>query len=147
HARGARLHVDAVQLVGRGSLSHIQGFDSASVAAHKLRGPKGVGALVHECGFVVTPRSRGGAQEKGLRPGTLDATAMAGFRAALLRLNQSEAAYRVAGELGDKFRAILSERGAGRVTLHGAGAPTLGHVVNFRVAGWRGDELVAALDL
>src|SRR5690606_28314013 len=51
HARGARLHVDAVQLLGRGNLDHIQGFDSVSVASHKLRGPKGVGALVHECGF------------------------------------------------------------------------------------------------
>src|SRR5690606_27525874 len=143
----ARLHVDAVQLLGRGNLDHIQVFDSVSVASHKLRGPKGVGALVHECGFLLTPLGRGGAQEKGLRPGPLDATALAGFRAALLRVEQSEAAYRAVASLGDQLRRALLERGNGRVFLHGSEAPSLGHVVNFRVIGWRGDELVAALDL
>jgi cysteine desulfurase len=147
HSRGARLHVDAVQLLGRGKLSHIEGFDSASVASHKLRGPKGVGALVHECGFLLTPLGRGGAQEKGLRPGTIDATALAGFRAALLRVEQSEVAYRAAADLGDELRRTLVQLGGGKITLHGSDVPALGHVVNFRVAGWRGDELVAALDL
>ena len=50
-----------------------------SVAAHKLRGPKGVGALVSRPGHVPTPVLRGGSQERGLRPGTVDARCARGL--------------------------------------------------------------------
>ncbi len=147
HRRGARLHVDAVQLLGRGNLDPLQVADSVAVAAHKLRGPKGVGALAFSCGFTPLPTARGGAQERGLRPGTLDAVAMAGFGAALERLEDSRAGYLRAAECAKWVEERLLALAVGGAIVHGAGAPRLGHVLNFRVPGWRGDELVAALDV
>lgn len=142
---GAHLHVDAVQLLGRGDLAELEEAGSVAVAAHKHRGPKGVGALVFRCGWSPLPLGRGGAQERGLRPGTQDAVALAGWGAALGRLEESCANYAKLAQLRAGLEARLLERPG--VELHGAEAPRLPHVVNFRAPGWNGDELVAALDL
>src|SRR5262245_42589980 len=79
---GGRLHVDAVQAGGRLSPVVWDFGTTLSVAAHKLRGPKGVGALAGRPAHVPAPVLRGGSQERGIRPGTMDAVALAGFRAA-----------------------------------------------------------------
>lgn len=142
HEVGAALHVDAVQLVGRGALDVLAVADTVSIAAHKLRGPKGIGALLWRAGFPPRPVLRGGAQERGLRPGTQDAAAAAGFRAAIERLDESFEAYRSLAPLRDRFDAAL----ASLAKRNGEGS-RLPHVTNLSVAGWRGDEVVAALDL
>ncbi len=141
-AAGARLHVDAVQLLGRGALDVLEVADTVSVAAHKLRGPKGIGALLWRPGHPPRPLLRGGAQERGLRPGTQDAVAAAGFRAALERCGESTAAYARLRPLRDAFELEL----APWVARNGT-EPRLPHVSNLSVRGWRGDEVVAALDL
>lgn len=142
HAAGARLHVDAVQLLGRGPVADLREADTVSVAAHKLRGPKGIGALLWKPGLAPRPLLRGGAQERGLRPGTQDAVAAAGFRAAVERLPASEAAYARLRPLRDELEKVLSLWS----TPNGR-EPRLPHVANLSVRGFRGDELVAALDL
>lgn len=147
HERGARLHLDAVQLLGRGPLEHLEGFDSVALASHKIRGPKGVGALAFSCGWTPLPVGRGGAQERGLRPGTVDATALVGFGAALSRLEESVEGYTRAGQLGRAFVSVLTARARAPIFVHGGPGARLDHVVNFRAQGWKGDELVAALDL
>ncbi len=144
---GARLHVDAVQWVGRGDPEFLLHADSLAVAAHKFRGPKGLGALVFDCGWTPTPLGRGGAQERGLRPGTVDAVALAGLIAALERLDESRSAYRRVAHLGDHLAQHLAQNSHAPVVIHGTDADRLRHVVNFRAEGWKGDELVAALDL
>lgn len=141
-AAGARLHVDAVQLLGRGALDVLEVADTVSVAAHKLRGPKGIGALLWRPGHPPRPLLRGGAQERGLRPGTQDAVAAAGFRAALERCGESTAAYARQRPLRDALELEL----APWVARNGS-EPRLPHVSNLSVRGWRGDEVVAALDL
>ena len=144
-AAGVHLHVDAVQLLGRGAHEALEVAGSVAVAAHKLRGPKGVGALAFRCGFQPIPVGRGGAQERGLRPGTQDGVALAGFGAALARLAESRAAYeRVAQLRAELERVVLAQPGA---QLHGGEAVRLHHITNFSLKGWQGDELVAALDL
>jgi cysteine desulfurase len=85
----------------------------------------------------------GGAQERGLRPGTQDAVAAHGFGAAVGRLGSLRAASDRLSGLRDALEASLAK--AARV--NGGGAARLGHVSNLSIAGWRGDELVAALDL
>jgi cysteine desulfurase len=140
---GAHLHVDAVQAFGKLDAEWWRGADSVSIAAHKIRGPKGVGALVGRPGWVPEPVLRGGAQERGLRPGTLDASAIAGFRVAVRHARSGAQRYADLSALRDRFESGLAE-----VTqINGAGAPRLPHVSNLSVAGFRGDELVAALDL
>ncbi|APR77654.1 Cysteine desulfurase [Minicystis rosea] len=149
HARGAKLHVDAVQAVGRLDPSVWAGADLVTVAAHKIRGPKGVGALATQPGIRLRPVLLGGAQERGLRPGTQDPAACAGFAAAAERAREAPARYAALAALRDTFEAALIALGArhGQPPARNGDAPRAPHVSNLSWPGWRGDELCAALDL
>jgi cysteine desulfurase len=142
-ARGGHLHVDAVQAVGRLELDALAGAHSLAVTAHKVRGPKGIGALAFRAGRAPRPLLLGGAQERGLRPGTVDAVAAAGFRAAVQRLGESRRRYEALAPLRDELERALSAR----ALVNGGDAPRAPHVSNLSFTGQRGDELVAALDL
>lgn len=81
---GVPLHVDAVQLVGHRLLNFDQlPIDLLSCAAHKLQGPRGVGALLVRPGLPFIAPMRGGGQEGGRRGGTEPVPLVAGFAAAL----------------------------------------------------------------
>ncbi|HTE68962.1 MAG TPA: cysteine desulfurase family protein [Actinomycetes bacterium] len=83
HAAGAVLLCDAVQAAGLPGVDMAgDGIDLLALAAHKLGGPTGVGALVVRSGTTLRPLLHGGGQERGLRSGTLPAAALAGFGAA-----------------------------------------------------------------
>ena len=140
---GARLHVDAVQALGRVPAESWRFGDSIAVAAHKIRGPKGIGALGVRPGLVPLPVLLGGSQERGLRPGTVDAVAAVGFAAAMLRLGDSVNGYRSLASLRDGIERSLTEVAA----VNGHDAPRAPHVTSLAFAGRRGDELAAALDL
>jgi len=141
-ACGARVHVDAVQAFGR-VREVAADADTRSLAAHKIRGPKGIGALVTRAGLRIEPLLLGGAQERGIRPGTVDPIAAAGLAVAARHARTSPARYAALAPLRDDFEQAVLAWGAGRV--NGAGrAP---HVANVAFTGWRGAELVAALDL
>jgi cysteine desulfurase len=82
-AQGWVTHCDGVQGVGRMPVSfEALGVDSLALSAHKLGGPKGVGALVLREGTGIKPLLRGGGQERRRRAGTEDVVAIAGFGAA-----------------------------------------------------------------
>lgn len=143
---GLKLHSDAVQALGKVPLGPLQVADAITVAAHKIRGPKGIGALAlrARAGVVPVPRPVlvGGAQERGLRPGTQDAVAAAGFGAALARLPVFQRGILGVGSLRDAL-----ERGIQALATPNGSAPRAPHVTNLHFPAWRGDELVAALDL
>ncbi|HET9934326.1 MAG TPA: cysteine desulfurase family protein [Polyangiaceae bacterium] len=139
HSAGLLLHVDAVQAFGKVDLSELQGADSIAVASHKIRGPKGIGALAFRRA-VPPPLLVGGSQERGLRPGTVDPVAAAGFRTAVMLLAPQR--WAELAQSRDAFEGRL-ERVSDR---NGEGA-RLPHVLNRSFRGWKGDELVAALDL
>lgn len=139
----ARLHVDGVQGAGRLPPSVWQWGTTLAIAAHKLRGPKGVGALIFQPGFSPAPVLRGGSQERGLRPGTVDAVALAGFRVAAEHAQGGPERYRCVEPLRDRLELSLRSHGL----VNGAGAPRAPHVTNLSFPGVRGDELAAALDL
>ena len=80
HAAGALFLCDAVQGVGR--LAAPDGADMIAISAHKLHGPKGIGALWVRDGIELAPLLHGGGQEQGLRSGTLSPALSAGFGAA-----------------------------------------------------------------
>jgi cysteine desulfurase len=140
---GARLHVDAVQAIGRLPAVTWQWGTTLSVAAHKLRGPKGVGALVSEPGHVPALVLRGGSQERGLRPGTVDAVALNGFRVAAERALGGPERYARLEPLRTRIERDLADV----ARVNGAGAPRAPHVTNLSFEDVRGDELAAALDL
>jgi cysteine desulfurase len=74
------VHTDAVQALGNVPVDlHAWGVDLAAFAAHKLGGPKGVGALFVRAGVPIEAEIHGGGQERGLRSGTLNVAGIAGF--------------------------------------------------------------------
>ncbi len=89
--RGVAFHSDAVQAAGRLPIDvEAIGLDLASITAHKMYGPKGVGALYVREGLDLAPLLRGGGQERGRRSGTLNVPGIAGFgRAAAIALGIS----------------------------------------------------------
>jgi cysteine desulfurase len=98
HERGVPVHTDAVQSYGKIDLDARKlGVDLLTVSAHKIYGPKGVGALYIRKGANICPFLRGGRQERGLRAGTENTAGIIGF---------GEAA-RVLEEKGRKERARL----------------------------------------
>ncbi|MBM5792090.1 MAG: aminotransferase class V-fold PLP-dependent enzyme [Cyanobacteria bacterium M_surface_10_m1_298] len=83
---GVLLHVDAVQVAGQQRIDFdALGVDLMSLAAHKLRGPRGVGLLLARPGLTLQPLFGGGGQEGGWRSGTESVALIAGFAAALER--------------------------------------------------------------
>ncbi len=143
-AAGVHLHVDAVQAWSRLSVpAPLFGGDSASLAAHKMRGPKGIGALLTRPALKLVPVLLGGAQEKGLRPGTVDPVAAAGLGAAAARAKTTPERWRAVRVLRDALEGRLAALGA-QVAGSGERAP---HVTNVLFEAWSGAELVAALDL
>lgn len=143
HEFGATLHVDAVQALGKLPPEQWRFADSLSVTAHKIRGPKGIGALAFRGPNAPRPVLLGGSQERGLRPGTVDPVAAAGFLVALDRAIAGPTRYRELARLRDDFESSLADA----ALLNGAEEARLPHVSNLSFMGNSGDELVAALDL
>jgi cysteine desulfurase len=138
---GARVHVDAVQ--GWGKIDVPSGWHSASLAVHKMRGPKGIGALITRPAVKLEPVLLGGTQEKGLRPGTPAAPLAAGLAAAVRLASPSRCAS--LAKRRDALEGALLALGRAKV----AGDPTrrAPHVSMLLWRGWIGAELIAALDL
>jgi cysteine desulfurase len=114
HAVGALFLCDAVQ--GAGKLAPVEGADMIALSAHKLHGPKGIGALWVRDGLVLAPQIHGGGQEQGLRSGTLSPALCAGFGAAAkLAREAMEADAAHVRTLWQAARALLS-----RWTLNGS---------------------------
>jgi cysteine desulfurase len=86
---GAVVHCDAVQAFGKVPVNFgLLGVDLASISAHKLGGPQGVGALIIRDGLAMTPLVHGGGQELRRRGGTENIAAIAGFAAAVAERNK-----------------------------------------------------------
>lgn len=124
HAVGALVHADASQLMAWGQAPLLRECDLITVSSHKMYGPQGAAAL------IVRPVSRdslhaqitGGGQEKGLRSGTLNVAAIAGFgAAAALSLASGAAAATSTAGLRKRLLDRLVE-GIGDVVEHGAAA-------------------------
>ena len=146
-ARSVLLHTDAAQAAGKVPIDvEADGIDLLSLTAHKLYGPKGVGALFIRHGVAVAPLVDGGGHEGGLRSGTLNVPAIVGFgRAAAICADEmpGEAARlsRLRDRLWDGIRRSL--RG---VTVNGSMRARLPHNLNISVDGLHGEQLLMGLD-
>jgi cysteine desulfurase len=139
------VHVDAVQAFGRTGAT-CMAANTRSIAAHKIRGPKSIGALVTRPGATLHPIVLGGSQERGIRPGTVDPVAAAAFAVAAGHALESPARWRALAPLRDVLEASLLRMITG-ARVNGVGAPRLSHVTSIAFPGWTSPELVAALDL
>ena len=107
HASGALFLCDAVQ--GAGKIAPPPGADMIALSAHKLHGPKGIGALWVRDGIELAPLITGGGQEQGLRSGTLSPALCAGFGvAAKLALDRREADAAHVANLWDRARELFA---------------------------------------
>src|SRR5690606_13482186 len=137
--RGVPLHVDAAQSVGKLPLD-LEGWGVAlcSMTAHKLHGPKGVGALYVREGMRLAPLLHGGEQERGLRPGTLATHQIVGMGQAYELADPVRDGPRLAAlrdRLERQLRAIPGAR------LNGAPERRAPHIVNMSFSGVDGESL------
>lgn len=142
----AVIHTDAVQAAGKIELDFTgSGVHMMSLSAHKLQGPKGVGALVLRKSLDLEPQLLGGGQEAGLRAGTENVAGIVGFGAAA-ELALRERAARAAHCEALRIRLEAQLRMLDGVEIFGAAAPRLSNTVFFAVAGIDGATLLLRLD-
>lgn len=140
------MHVDATQMLGKLPLSFARwGIDLMSVSAHKLHGPKGVGALVIRKGLLWPPLMAG-QQERGRRGGTENVPGIVGFAAAVHHANETlmPEAYRLNG-LRETFEAMLLQQVAG-IKIYGHASERLPNTVCLTIAGLSSDKILERLE-
>jgi cysteine desulfurase len=148
HGAGGLLHVDAIQALGKISTSiNGMGADLISLSAHKIGGPKGLGALVLAEGVAgLEPLLRGGGQELGRRAGTENVAAIAGFGAAA-RVATAElqtSAIRLE-QLRNRLESGL--RQMAQVTIFADQAARLPNTTLFTAPGLKAETAVIGFDL
>ena len=150
HAAGGILHVDAVQAAGRMAVDITAlGADLMTLSAHKVGGPQGVGALLRrdQSLHFPDPLLKGGGQERGLRAGTENVAAIAGFGAAAAELRAQVAAEIVhLSGLRDRLEAGLRAI-APETVIFGADATRVPNTTLFALAGIKAETALIALDL
>ncbi len=145
---GALFHTDAVQAAGKLPIDvEAVGIDLLSVSAHKLEGPKGVGALYVRRGVGIDPLVVGGGQENGLRSGTENVLGISGFgEAANLASETLAAASARVRELRDRLWMGL-QRKVPDIYFLGCGQSGLPGTLAIRIAGIRSEALMLRLDM
>ncbi len=145
---GALFHIDAVQGAGKVPFDVKRfGCHLCSVSAHKMHGPKGVGAMYVRRGTPIEPLIVGGSHERRQRAGTENVAGIVGIgKAAELAMESLEnGAMEWVAALRDRLEAgILAIAGTG---VNGAGAPRAANTTNIRFEQLGGEALVIALDL
>lgn len=136
----ALVHIDAVQAFGKlPTLPEKLGADLMTISAHKIHGPKGVGALYLSKDTRILPRAFGGAQEKRLRPGTEAAPLIAGFGAAAAALPPWEAALSTVRALRDSCAARLKALPGVFLNSDEGAFP---YILNFSVPGIKSETML-----
>lgn len=141
--RGVLFHTDAIQAVGKEPIDvHALGIDLLSLSAHKVYGPKGVGALFVRSGVAIEPLVHGGHHERGLRAGTENVAGIVGLGKAL----EIAAARREAEMARERaLKARLAERllaALDGVEINGDQEHCLAGTLNVGIAGISGPRLV-----
>jgi cysteine desulfurase NifS len=148
HARGALFHTDAVQAMGKIPVDVAAlGIDLLTVSAHKVHGPKGIGAIYLRQGIDIEPLIHGGGQEWGLRAGTENVAGIVGFgRACELARRRLEAGENARlSTLRDRLAAGIGKIIPG-ARINGEGATRLPNTLNMILPAIRGESLVLLLD-
>jgi cysteine desulfurase len=145
---GALFHIDAVQGAGKVPFDVKRfGCHLCSISAHKMHGPKGVGAMYVRRGTPIDPLIVGGSHERRQRAGTENVAGIVGLGKAAEQAMESlgnGTVERVAA-LRDRLETgILAIAGTG---VNGAGAPRVANTANIRFEQLEGEALVIALDL
>jgi cysteine desulfurase len=148
HASGGLMHVDAVQGPGRITCNfNALGADFMTLSAHKIGGPKGVGALIKREDLHLEPLLKGGGQERNQRAGTENVAGIAGFGAAAEAaltgaIAESEQMAKLRDQLELGIRRITSD-----AVIFGSDAVRLPNTTLFSMPGMKAETAVIAFDL
>jgi cysteine desulfurase len=146
HAKGAWFHTDAVQAAGKVAFDvEALGVDLASITAHKIYGPKGVGALYVRRKTRIAAEIDGGGHERGMRSGTLNVPGIVGFgRAAEIAREEMASESTRVGALRDRLLERLQATTDG-LTVNGAMDVRLPGNLNVSFDGIDGEALLVSL--
>jgi cysteine desulfurase len=147
HARGALVHTDAAQSVGKIPVDvDVLGVDLLTIAGHKFYATKGVGALYVRRGTPIAPVNVGAEHEQGLRPGTENVPAIVGLgEAARLAREGGSSAHMQMRQMRDLLHRLLAEGVAG-LALNGHPAQRLPNTLNVSFPGVSGRALLHAVE-
>jgi len=143
--KGVLFHVDAAQAVGKLTVNVEQdNIDLMSISAHKMYGPKGIGALYVKRGIKIAEQIHGGGHERGMRSGTLPTHQIAGFGKA------AELASQLLVEEESKLAALKNRLWQGLsqldgVTRNGSAEHGVAGILNVSFAGVDGESLLLSL--
>ncbi len=146
HAKGALFHTDAVQTYGKIELDvEAVGADLLSVSAHKIYGPKGVGALFIRKRTPIVPILHGGHQERRLRPGTENTAGIAGFGEAARLLSEHLKKDRPRIErLAEELKRGIEQK-VPKARFNGHPEKRIKGTLNFAFPGLEAEALLLAL--
>ncbi len=142
---GCLFHTDAVQGLGKLDPSFYRKAHLISISAHKIYGPKGVGALIVKKGVKLVATHYGGAQEIKRRGGTENVIGICGFGGSAKELIQTHSSQNLK-EIRDQFENLISH-GLDGVTIQGDKEPRIPNTSNIRFKGIASEVLLGALDL
>jgi cysteine desulfurase len=147
-AAGAFMHTDAVQAAGKVPVNALElGVDYLTMSAHKIYGPKGIGALYVREKAPLFPLIHGGHQEDGLRAGTHNNLGILGLGKAAELARRDLAEYgKTMGILRKKLKEGLLNR-IPRVKVNGHETETLPNTLNVSFSGAEGEAILLSLDL
>ncbi len=143
------VHTDAVQSFGKVPFSFASlGVTAATLSAHKIGGPLGIGALVLKRGLDITPILHGGGQERDIRSGTLNAPAIVSFAAAADRaiktlVERATSISALRQKLIDTVQSFIPDA---RVNGVNGGSDHLPGIANITFPGTESDALLLLLD-
>ena len=143
------LLLDVTQAIGRMAFSFAwSGADFAVLSAHKLGGPKGVGALILREGLDINPLSIGGGQEMGRRAGTENLIGIAGFGAAAKAAvrDLADGVWENVAGLRDEMESYIAAQAPDTI-FAGSHMPRLPNTSYMVTPGWKGETQVMVMDL
>jgi len=146
HAHGALFHCDAVQALAKVPIDIATiPVDFLSISAHKIHGPKGVGALYVRKDSLLVPLIDGGGQEHGLRSGTENVIGISGFGKAAEGVGASLEKMRTVKENRDLLRSGIASL-FDKCIVNGQRAEQLPGTLSVALPGYRGESIVQQMD-
>lgn len=144
-AKRPLVHCDAVQAFGKVRINAAaEDIDLMSISSHKIHGPKGAGALYIKKGVRIAPLMYGGGQEKGVRPGTENVPAIAGFGAAAGDIGSISENLEAAAALKDRLISGIASL-SGKVVVNSPG-DALPYIINISLPGHKAETLLHRLE-
>ena len=146
HQRGILVHTDAIQSFGKIDVNVKKlDVDLLSISAHKIYGPKGIGALYIRKGTPIRPLIYGGNQERELRAGTENTIGIIGFgEAARQTMEKREKDSKTTGKLAERLKRGIEER-IPNVKFNGHETKRIKGTLNFAFSGLEAEAILLAL--